>query len=92
MFNDGEGDKSAWLRSLASEVWPARWIARSFLGATLEFHPCSELNFCFDYDLQQLSKDEFSMKLLIHLKGSRTILLDHLCELQNRCDFHRLSI
>ena len=60
-----------------------------FLGVKIEYHPCSELNFSFDYDLKQLSKDELKAKSIIHLKGGRKILLDHLTELQDQRDISR---
>jgi|GEM_PF-2776112 len=63
-----------------------------FLNAQIDYHPCSELNFSFDYDLKELSKAELIAKSIIHLKGGRKILLDHLCELQNKCDVARLNI
>lgn len=63
-----------------------------FLGAMLEYHPCSELNFSFDYDLKHLSKDELLTKSIIHLKGGRKSLLDHLVKLQDEKDVSRLDI
>lgn len=63
-----------------------------FLGAKIEYHPCSELNFSFEYELKQLSKAELASKSIIHLKGGRKILLDHLVELQNKRDLARLHI
>ncbi|MFL2502361.1 MAG: hypothetical protein ACJ0Q1_05510 [Luminiphilus sp.] len=63
-----------------------------FLGAMLEYHPCSELNFSFDYDLKELSKDELLTKSIIHLKGGRKSLLDHLVRLQSENDVSRLDI
>jgi hypothetical protein len=55
-----------------------------FLRALIEYHPCSELNFSFEYDLKKLSKDELASKSIIHLKGGRKVLLDHLVELQGQ--------
>ena len=63
-----------------------------FLGAMLEYHPCSELNFSFDYDLKELSKEELLTKSIIHLKGGRKSLLDHLVELQSENNVNRLDI
>lgn len=63
-----------------------------FLGAKIEYHPCSELNFSFEYDLKQLSKEELASKSIIHLKGGRKVLLDHLVELQGQQCVHRNQI
>lgn len=63
-----------------------------FLGASIEYHPCGELNFSFDYDLKQLAKDELSMKSIIHLKGGRKVLLDNLVDIQNRAFPSRINI
>jgi len=54
-----------------------------FLGASIEYHPCTELNFSFEYSSKQVSQIELVEKSIIHLKGSRKILLDLLVEIQN---------
>ena len=54
-----------------------------FLGAIVEYHPCGELNFSFEYDTKLLSKAELASKSIIHLKGGRKIFLEHLLEIQN---------
>ena len=63
-----------------------------FLGASIEYYPCGELNFSFDYDLKQIAKDELSMKSIIHLKGGRKVLLDNLVDIQNTRYPSRISI
>ena len=63
-----------------------------FLGAKIDYHPCSEINFSFSYDLKKLSEDELASKSIIHLKGGRKALLDHLVELQNQLGSHRRQI
>jgi len=63
-----------------------------FLGASIEYHPCGELNFSFDYDLKQIAKDELSTKSIIHLKGGRKVLLDNLVDIQNTAYPSRISI
>ena len=54
-----------------------------FLGATIEYYPCHELNFSFDYSLKELAKEELAAKSIIHLKGGRKVLLSELMAVQN---------
>lgn len=63
-----------------------------FLGNKIEYHSCSELNFSFDYSLKELSYDELASKSIIHLKGSRKVLLDHLVEIQEQHGAHRCDL
>jgi hypothetical protein len=63
-----------------------------FLNARIDYHPCSELNFSFDYDLKELSKAELATKSIIHLKGGRKVLLDNLVTLQNERSTTRQAI
>ena len=63
---------------------PSSLDVASFKGAKIDYHPCSELNFSFDYDITELSEDELSSKTIIHLKGSRKVLLDSLIKIQHK--------
>ena len=63
-----------------------------FLNSQIDYHPCSELNFSFDYDLKELSKAELATKSIIHLKGGRKVLLDNLVTLQNERSTTRQAI
>ena len=54
-----------------------------FSGAIIEYHPCHELNFSFDYSLKELSKSELASKSIIHLKGGRKVLLSQLIAIQD---------
>ena len=63
-----------------------------FLNAQIVYHPCSELNFSFDYGLKELSEAELASKSVIHLKGGRKILLEHLIEIQHSRSDHRAPL
>ena len=63
-----------------------------FLGAKIGYYPCSDLNFSFEYERKQLSKAELAAKSIIHLKGARKVLLDHLVALQISRDADRQNI
>ena len=63
-----------------------------FLNSQIDYHPCSELNFSFDYDLKELSKAELATKSIIHLKGGRKVLLDNLVTLQSERSTTRQAI
>ncbi len=63
-----------------------------FAGSKIDYHPCDDLNFSFDYNLKQLSENELGAKSIIHLKGGRKALLDHLVALQNNREFSRRDI
>ena len=54
-----------------------------FSGAIIEYHPCCELNFSFDYSLKELARDELAAKSIIHLKGGRKILLSQIVAMQD---------
>ena len=60
-----------------------------YLGASIDYHPCTDLNFSFEYDAKLLSKAELASKSIIHLKGGRKVLLDHIVELQTQGEPHR---
>ena len=71
---------------------PSSLDTAHFLGAKIEYRPCSELNFSFEYHTNLLSKAELNSKSIIHLKGGRKILLDHVVELQNKGEPQRQKI
>ena len=63
-----------------------------FLNSQIDYHPCSELNFSFDYNLKELSKADLAAKSIIHLKGGRKVLLDNVVTLQNERSTTRQAI
>ncbi|MDA9711146.1 hypothetical protein N9U42_02130 [Luminiphilus sp.] len=54
-----------------------------FLGAIINYHPCCELNFSFDYSLKEIAQKELTEKSIVHLKGGRKIILEYLISAQN---------
>ena len=63
-----------------------------FLGTKIEYHPCTELNFSYDYELKEISKGELVAKSIIHLKGLRKSLLSQLIAVQNQANTRRTSV
>lgn len=71
---------------------PSSLDTSCFLGANIHYHPCTELNFSFDYNAKHLSETELTTKSIIHLKGTRKNLLGRIIDLQNRSCAHRVQI
>ena len=71
---------------------PSSMDSALFLCARINYHPCDELNFSFDYSIKKLSMEELTSKSIIHLKGSRKIMVEKLIELQGKLNRSRNMI
>ena len=99
MVTDIYGDVRRWrggqlsLNSITCPLGlPSSLDTAVFLGANIDYHPCNELNFSFEYDIGEISKRELGAKSIIHLKGHRKVLLSQLVAMQNEAEARRSEI